>query len=90
MPGVVGVAWRCKGIRGVLAAVGQGPKRVQGETRRLGRTCVPNPKHARDVLDKMLWHARGFQTTRGLAEWGYRLGQIHETCWIGQGLKFTM
>ena len=57
---------------------------------RAKRTLWARPEHARDVLDEMPWHARGFQTTRELAEWGYRLGQIHETCWIGQGLKFTM
>ena len=57
---------------------------------RAKRTLWARPVHARDMLDEMPGQPRGFQTTRELAERGYRLVKIHETCWIGQGLKFTM
>ena len=46
--------------------------------------------HARDVFDQIPGHARGLQSTRELAGWGYRLGQIHVTCWSSQGIKFIM
>lgn len=54
------------------------------------RTLWARPVHARDVLDEMPGQPREFQTTRELAERGYGLGQNLGTCWVGQGLKFTM
>ena len=68
-----------------------GPK-PWGPACRLGRVAAiralwARPVHARDVLDEMLWHVRGLQTTRKLAGWGYSLRQNHWTCWSGQGIK---
>ena len=67
--------------------------KARGAMRRLGTTCAKRvlcsrPEHARNVLDEMPWHAGGFQTARGLAGWGYRLGKHHWTGWFGQGIKF--
>ena len=90
-PGRAVVLWRGGECVARFCSVGQD----RGATRRLvcaAAICAlwARPVHARDVLDEMLWHVRGLQTTRKLAGWGYSLRQNHWTCWFGQVAKFTV
>ena len=95
LPGATGAAWRVAARRGARGVVLQSGPKPWGPACRLGRAAAiralwVRPVHARDVLDEMLWHVRGLQTTRKLAGWGYSLRQNHWTCWSGQGIKFTV
>ena len=71
----------CSGGKLGARCVGSGAARAK-------RVLCSHSERARDVLDEMPWHAGGFQTARGLAGWGYRLGKHHWTGWFGQGIKF--
>ena len=68
------------------ASKGQGCDAATRAHARAKRALWARQEHARYMLGNMPRHARGLQTTRGLAEWGYMLGQIHVTCWSSQGI----
>ena len=70
--------WMRTGVA-LQVSKGQGPDAATRAHARAKRALWARPEHARYVLGNMPRHARGLQSTRGLAGWGYRLGPIHGT-----------